>query len=95
MISSEITKPISVQFSVIRNQREGVRERMRTQTRALPRPRIIEEAKDRNCWVSMLGRSLSSPATIPAKKEGDCVPALLASVLSIADFDIFLKLMPV
>lgn len=49
MIPSRIAQPISIQFSVIRNQREGERERMRTRThvptknqRGSKRPKLVD-----------------------------------------------------
>ena len=49
MISAGITQPISIQFSVIRNWREGARERMRARThvptkneRGSKRPKLLD-----------------------------------------------------
>lgn len=56
MISSGITQPISIQFSVIRNQREGKRENENKNTYAYQER---EEAKERNCWISTRGRDIA------------------------------------
>ena len=92
LISSGIAQPISIQFSVIRNRREE-RE---WEHKPMRLSRISEEAKDRNCWLCVWVELSHLPARIPSKKEDDCVPAILESgVLSVADFDILLRLVPV
>lgn len=49
LISSGIAQPISIQFSVTRNQREE-RE---WEHKPMRLSRISEEAKDQNCWLCM------------------------------------------
>lgn len=93
LISSGITQSISIQFSVIRNQREEERE---GEHKPKHLPMIGEEMQDQNCWLCMWVDLSHLPARIPSKKEDDCVPAVLESgVLSVADFDILLRLVPV